>query len=232
MDDDRRRSKEYYQVTLDTGRIFWIAFFVGAAIIAIFIFGFYAGGGKVLRGLFTSDKTEIMIDDVTSEEKKRGEELSLIDVLEEDLEDETRSLDVDSIESAGGITEKKPETGSVSTKLMPAEEPDIELYEELEPEGLLVHENPVDMDRGVYTEQGNYFIQVASFLEKSNADAFKEKLEKNLYKVVIEEKVIDEKMFYRVRVGPFGTKGIASNTMISMKNRYNLKDPFVVKKDP
>ena len=50
-------------------------------------------------------------------------------------------------------------------------------------------------------------------------------------KVVIEEKLIGEKTFYRVRVGPFSTEGIAKNTMITMKNRLNLKDPFVIKKD-
>jgi hypothetical protein len=232
MDDDRRRSKEYYQVTLDTGRIFWIAFFIGAAIIAIFIFGFYAGGGKVLRGLFTSDKSEILIDEVTLEEKKRGEELSLIDVLEEDLEAETRYLDVDSIEPIADIVETKPDTGVVSAKLTPIEEPDIELYEELEPDGLLVHEDPVGMETSIYVEEGDYFIQVGSFVEKSNADAFKKKLEENLYKVVIEDKVIGEKTYYRVRVGPFSTEGVAKNTMASMKSRFNLKDPFVINIDP
>ena len=168
MDDDRRRSKEYYQVTLDTGRIFWIAFFIGVAIIAIFIFGFYAGGGKVLRGLLTSDKSELLIDEVTMEEKERGEELSLIDVLEEDLEAETRFIDVDGIEPAADRAKNKPEAGKVSSKLQPAREVYKESYEELEPEGLLVHEDPVSSEKITYMEQGDYFIQVASFLKESN----------------------------------------------------------------
>jgi hypothetical protein len=231
MDDDRRRSKEYYQVTLDTGRIFWIAFFIGVAIIAIFIFGFYAGGGKVLRGLLTSDKSELLIDEVTMEEKERGEELSLIDVLEEDLEAETRFLDVDSIKPAADRAEKAPEIGKVSSELLPIEEAFKESYEELEPDGLLVHEDPVSTEKIPYVEQGDYFIQVASFVKKSNADTFAESLREKMYKVVIEEKLIEEKTFYRVRVGPFSTKGIATNTMTTMKNRLNLKDPFVIKKD-
>ncbi len=231
MDDDRRRSKEYYQVTLDTGRIFWIAFFIGVAIIAIFIFGFYAGGGKVLRGLLTSDKSELLIDEVTMEEKERGEELSLIDVLEEDLEAETRFLDVDSIEPVADRAEKKPETGKASSKLPPIEEAFKESYGELEPDGLLVHEEPVSAEKITYVEQGDYFIQVASFVEKSNADVLAGRLKEKMYKVVIEEKVIDEKTFYRVRVGPFSTEGIAANTMTTMKNRFNLKDPFIIKKD-
>ena len=231
MDDDRRRSKEYYQVTLDTGRIFWIAFFIGVAIIAIFIFGFYAGGGKVLRGLLASDKSELLIDEVSMEEKERGEELSLIDVLEEDLEAETRFLDVDSIEPAADRFENRPEARELPSELPPVKKVYKESYEELEPEGLLVHEDPVGEEKAIYVEQGDYFIQVASFLEKSNADNFAEVLREKLYKVAIEEKVIEEKTFYRVRVGPFSTEGIATNTMTTMKNRLNLKDPFVIKKD-
>ena len=231
MDDDRRRSKEYYQVTLDTGRIFWIAFFIGVAIIAIFIFGFYAGGGKVLRGLLTSDKSELLIDEVTMEEKERGEKLSLIDVLEEDLEAETRFLDVDSRKPVADRAEKKLDTGEASSKLQAIEEAIKESYEEIEPDGLLVHEDPVSAEKITYVEQGNYFIQVASFVEKPNADTLAESLKEKMYKVVIEEKVIEEKTFYRVRVGPFSTEGIATNTMNTMKNRFNLKDPFVIKKN-
>ena len=37
MDDDRRRVREYYQVNLDTGRIFWIAFLVGLVLIGILV---------------------------------------------------------------------------------------------------------------------------------------------------------------------------------------------------
>ncbi len=46
MDDERRRGKEYYQVNLDMGRLFWIAFLIGVILIAVFVFGFYIGGGR------------------------------------------------------------------------------------------------------------------------------------------------------------------------------------------
>jgi len=58
-----------------------------------------------------------------------------------------------------------------------------------------------------------------------------EGLRKKLYKVVIEETTVDSRQFYRVQVGPFETKSIARNTMVSMRNRYDLKDPFVLKKN-
>ena len=67
--------------------------------------------------------------------------------------------------------------------------------------------------------------------EFSTKDITLNELLEKMYKVVIEEKVIEEKTFYRVRVGPFSTEGIATNTMTTMKNRLNLKDPFVIKKD-
>jgi len=81
-----------------------------------------------------------------------------------------------------------------------------------------------------YTAKGDYYIQIASFTKKENAATMAEDLRKRLYKVVIVEAAVDAKTFYRVRVGPFETEGVAKNTMISMKRQFNLKDPFVVKK--
>ncbi len=80
-------------------------------------------------------------------------------------------------------------------------------------------------------ERGDYYIQVASFNEKANAESFAKSLRRKMYKVIIEEALVEEKTFFRVRVGPFETKGIAANTMAAMKNRYSIKDPFVLKKN-
>ena len=55
MEDDRR-GREYYQVNLDTGRIFWIAFLLGLVLVGILIFGIYVGGGKLKKGMTTAEK--------------------------------------------------------------------------------------------------------------------------------------------------------------------------------
>ncbi len=87
MEDDRRRPKEFYQVTLDTGRIFWISFFIGIAVIGIFVFGFFAGGGKVLRDIFDIDKSEVIkTEEITEEEKEKAESLLFLISLRKTLE--------------------------------------------------------------------------------------------------------------------------------------------------
>ena len=76
-----------------------------------------------------------------------------------------------------------------------------------------------------------YYIQVASFTKRENALSMAERLKKNLYKVVIEEAVVNKQVYYRVRVGPFESRNAANNTMLAMKRRFDLENPFVLKKE-
>ena len=228
MEDDRRRPKEFYQVTLDTGRIFWISFFIGIAVIGIFVFGFFAGGGKVLRDIFDIDKSEVIkTEEITEEEKETGEELALLDLLEENLRAETRYIDINSIESAAEELQKKPRPDVYFEEQQTVKD----TFEEPEQVKALVPDEPYHEKTIPYVERGDYYIQVASFNEKANAESFAKSLRKKMYKVIIEEALVEEKTFFRVRVGPFETKGIAKNTMAAMKNRYSIKDPFVLKKN-
>jgi cell division septation protein DedD len=84
--------------------------------------------------------------------------------------------------------------------------------------------------RPTYRPVGDYYIQVASFSKESNAQQLAKRLSKNLYRVEIEEALVNENTFYRVQVGPFEQKSVAVNTMTSMKRIFDLKDPFVLKK--
>jgi len=81
-----------------------------------------------------------------------------------------------------------------------------------------------------YVASGDYYIQVASFLKKENAERFASLLEKNLYKVTIEKAAVKNSTFYRVHVGPFEKKSVAVNTMTAMKRIFDLNDPFVLRK--
>ncbi len=240
MEEEKRERKEYYQVTLDTGRIFWITFLIGIVVIGIFIFGYYIGGEKIKNGLSALGKFELFHkDDVISEADKKGveelaledqgleeqvleeqalEDQALLDIFETNLEAETRFLDVDSIEKAVRELHEEPVTVD-------------RLYEEEEVQVPVLKTYREKSSTYTYRETGDYYIQVASFMKKENAIAMAEKLRKKLYKVVIEEASVDEKIFYRVRVGPFETKSIAKNTMAAMENRYNIKGPFVLKKN-
>jgi cell division septation protein DedD len=244
MEDDRRRVKEYYQVNLDTGRIFWIAFLIGLVLIGILVLGIFVGGGKLTKGLAGFEKPAGGTD-VPSARTQTKNGIPLLNLFENNLAAETKYIDakeaeksaVDSskqtLESTGFLEEPATEAFEAHAAVDQAEktkrgEPPRagwapRSYEQTAERSA---ERPVR-----YVEKGDYFIQVASFEKEENASSFAERLRKRLYKVTIEEAQVGERQFYRVRVGPFETKGVAVNTMSTMKRRFDLKDPFVVKKD-
>jgi len=224
MEEERKSGKEYYQLNLDTGRIFWIAFLLGLILIGIFFFGFYAGSGKIKETLLglgmnkTPVKEEVESEKVAPEEK---EEPSLVDVLRKDLQEEVKYIDVKDLEKVGEEKKVVPEKPSLPRTIVE------DKYEKVP-----VPAKPSPVKPRTYVPRGTYYIQVASFTDKENAESFAKILRKNMYKVNIEKAQVEDKTFYRVRVGPFEQKSVATNTMTAMKRIFNLSDPFVVQKDP
>jgi cell division septation protein DedD len=242
MDDENRRGREYYQVNLDTGRIFWIAFVLGLVLIGIFIFGFLVGGedrGKPLGlgRLELFDREEEPgsrqppeaaggdARDAAGGEESAGDG-GLSGLFRTDLEAETRYIEVESIEKAVRESERlEPSDHREPGKdRLPAGE-----YDRPEPPAPGRREPPKKPAPAPRAE-GIYYIQVGSFTREENARAFAERLRKNLYKVIIEEAVVDGTAYHRVRVGPFEQRSVAVNTMTAMKRRFNLDSPFVVAK--
>ncbi|MCK5569286.1 MAG: SPOR domain-containing protein, partial [Spirochaetes bacterium] len=154
-------------------------------------------------------------------------ELALLDLLEENLRAETRYIDINSIESAAEELQKKPRPDVYFEEQQTVKDS----FEESGQVKALVPDEWYREKTIPYVERGDYYIQVASFNKKANAESFAKSLRKKMYKVIVEEALVEEKTFFRVRVGPFETKGIATNTMAAMKNRYSIKDPFVLKKN-
>ena len=103
MEEERNRGKEYYQVNLDMGRLFWIAFLIGIVLISVFVFGFVIGGDRK-----TSENRLDALkrggSDIFKREKLTGEqardELKILDLFDNELEAETRYIDVESLEEA------------------------------------------------------------------------------------------------------------------------------------
>ncbi len=222
MEEGKKKSKEYYQVNLDTGRIFWIAFILGIIVIGIFVLGFYIGGGKSKKGIFDIDKYSMFRKEkIEAEEEK--EEIPLIDLIEDKLSEETRYIEIEDVEGTVKEIQKEAEEAPlVSVPQKKSEETLERVVKTVKREEIA--------KKSSYVARGDYYIQVASFSKEENAKSLVESLQKKLYKVVIEKAQVGGKTYYRVRVGPFETEGVATNTMISMKKRFNLKDPFVVKK--
>jgi cell division protein FtsN len=235
MEEERNRGKEYYQVNLDMGRLFWIAFLIGVVLISVFVFGFVIGGDRDGDRNTTEDKldalkrgsSELFKRDKLSSEEAR-DELKIIDLFDSDLEAETRYIDVDSLEEAVRESESVATSPIQEPAFVPPPE-DVRLGEDT-----VAREStsPVKESTGSttrYRPVGDYYIQVGSFGKEANAEKFAQKLEKNLYKVKVVEVDIKGKTFYRVHVGPFERQSVAINTMTSMKRIFNLKDAFVLK---
>lgn len=257
MDDENRRGKEYYQVNLDTGRIFWIAFVLGLVLIAIFFFGFMIGGedsegplrftdlkifdreqeGAGRTSELTVDRTEgegaaekseyTPAEEISADDARERADVTeddrLSELLETDLDAETRYIEVESIDEAIRESERtrprEPEEQRSS-----ADRPDKQYAEARD-------HHAAPRERAVVSRmEGIYYIQVASFTKKENASAFAEKLRNNMYKVTVEEAVVNDRTFHRVRVGPFARRSVAVNTMAAMERLFKLKDPFIVTK--
>jgi cell division septation protein DedD len=231
MEEEKQRGKEYYQVNLDTGRIFWIAFIIGLVIIGIFIFGFLIGGGEGKNQLIDMVKSGVFRKEKPAETKKNTEELKALGLLDEDLDSETRYIDTTSLEAARKGS-PKIEKQSVSSG-----SPVLKKEAARKTSGSVTQRTVKNVSSGVSYKKprrtvvtGDYFIQVASFEKKENAERLVSVLEKNLYKVIVEKASVEGKHYYRVQVGPFEKKSVAVNTMTAMKRRFDLNEPFVVKK--
>jgi cell division septation protein DedD len=244
MEDDRRRVREYYQVNLDTGRIFWIAFLIGLVLIGILVLGIFVGGGKLTKGLAGFEKPAGSAGGATAQAPTKNG-IPLLNLFENNFAAETKYIDAkeaekaalesskQTLESAGIFEEPVPEELTVQAAVEQAEKTKYGEPPRMgaAPRSFAETKKKSAERPGRYVEKGDYFIQVASFEKEENARSFAERLRKRLYKVTVEEAQVGERQFYRVRVGPFETKGVAVNTMTTMKRHFDLKDPFVVKKN-
>jgi len=239
MEDDKKKTKEYYQVNLDTGRIFWIVFVLGVIVIGIFFLGIFLGGGGENKKLFSFDRSKFLkredVSDIETVSVETSEEdTPILKLLEDDLSEESRFIEIEEIQVPAAETEKGTRTVQKSAAVTEMKEstvrPDPVRADSVCAEKKQVVKKAATAPSRPYVQKGDYYIQIASFTRRENADTMAEDLRKRLYKVVVVEAAVDEKTFYRVRVGPFETEGVAKNTMVSMKRQFNLKDPFVVKK--
>jgi len=229
-DEKDKKPKEYYQINLDMGRIFWIVFLLGVVIIGIFVLGFFVGGGKEKNTSLSignkgkRESGEVIVNKIFGEEKSKPEvsdnknEVDIQEIFKQHPESELQVVDKKSVQEAveGSEREIKPNTEINFRKKYTKQ--------------LSNKSKTAKTNKSAYRPVGNYYIQVASFKKKENALKLKSELEKNLYKIEIVKAQINGETYYRVRVGPFSSSTVAKNTMIAMRRRFNLEAPFVVKK--
>lgn len=229
-DEKDKKPKEYYQINLDMGRIFWIVFLLGVVIIGIFVLGFFVGGGREKSTSLSignkgkRESGEVIVNKIFGEEKSKPgvsddkNEVDIEEIFKKHPESEIQVVDKKSVQEALETSKKeiKPNT-------------EVNVHKKYTRQ-ISNESKTAKTSKSAYRPVGNYYIQVASFKKKENALKLKSELEKNLYRVEIVKVQINGETYYRVRVGPFLSSTIAKNTMIAMKRRFNLDAPFVVKK--
>jgi cell division septation protein DedD len=79
---------------------------------------------------------------------------------------------------------------------------------------------------------GLFYIQVAAFFEKSQATTMAAKLKKQGYSVLVLEPLpTDKKMVYRVRLGGYSTREMASQDLTKLNSASKKKTGYYVTKD-
>ena len=224
-DDKNKKPKEYYQVNLDMGRIFWIVFLLGVVVIGIFVLGFFVGGGKHKGNLLTSgtkakkDSGEVIVKKIFGEEGSKSQ--NTVSKSKVDIQDIFKQHPQGEMQVATSKSVQKALKNSKPVENLPQ----INIQKQY-----LRKPKSISVRKTRYKPVGDYYIQIASFRKKENALKLKKELEKSLYKVEIVKTSVNGVLYYRVRVGPFSSHTVAKNTMIAMKRRFNFKAPFIIKK--
>jgi cell division septation protein DedD len=78
----------------------------------------------------------------------------------------------------------------------------------------------------------NYYIQVAAFFDKSQAMTMAAKFKKQGYSVLVLDPLsTDKKMVYRVRLGGYSTREMASQDLTKLNSASKKKTGYYVTKD-
>lgn len=91
----------------------------------------------------------------------------------------------------------------------------------------MIKQNESNEKNATNEVKGNYFIQVGAFYVKKNVDEVKTKLISLGFNVTIKEKKVNNKILYKILVGPY-TKTEAQDVLILIK-KLGFKDCFILK---
>ena|GEM_PF-5034802 len=78
-----------------------------------------------------------------------------------------------------------------------------------------------------FSDLSSYALQVASYSGEDSANQFVKHLQKNKFRAYIDQKKIDNRMVYRVKIGPIKTTDEADKIKKRYKKIYNKKSIIV-----
>lgn len=182
-----------------------------------------------------SGKTITSMDKASPQEIKELEKISLPET-KDDYEIKPKNINEEKSNPQPSIVEKKEEKAiiapveiqTVNTKAQPVFEGDVIIGGNKK--SSVKAEKQVKQAKQPAKEQGSslvYSLQVGSFESKEEADILTEKIKAIVKKTYQQEASVNDKMFYRVKVGPFSSMKQANDAMLRIV-RSGYYDVYIV----
>ncbi len=182
-----------------------------------------------LARLYNKEKaTKVASNDVlASSNGVRGEPLTLSNKQEMDI----LQKQAEPFQSVTTVNPVEVETLSPSTPLELADLPSTkntdsfsELMDTVSEKDATDHINDVEVEA---VKPSNLFIQAGSFSSKDNAYKLADRIKK-YGNTSVQEALVNDRTFYRVRVGPLDTVNVADETLAKMWQEQHLQDSRII----
>ena len=211
-----RKPYQMYVLNLDGGRIFWIT----TILLLLLALSFFAG---LLVG---KEKTKSEMEIMSKKNKKIIEEL--LSQVESKKDKDEKSDDYEFYDLMSPEKEKQFES-------IPNSLPE-KIEERTIPERKF--RKIIKRKREPYMEIGDkkisssrpYAIQVASYKNYANAKLLKDYLTSEQYPAYIIKSKVNNKLYYRVRVGPFSSKALTIKVLEQIRYRKGCENSFITTK--
>lgn len=241
--EKKGRSYQMYVLNLDNSRLFWISLLFLLIISLFFMAGYFIGKNYSHR-FSKAQKAEVQTQQergVTYEDMflkslmKEGNEtdfefyrvLPKESLSKEDIEHSIPYTPVEpqkkKADASPVVVERKyPETVSVPVK--PSKQVEIQASSSREVHMVSSH----DDSQGGAT--GRYSVQVASFGHRSSAESLQNDLNTKKMGAYIIQAKVNNKLFYRVRVGPFTSMEQANRSLSRLRTELGFASSYVCMK--
>jgi cell division septation protein DedD len=224
---DAERFKDKIEVSLDSRQVFFL--FFGGAVIACLVFVLGVMVGKRLEGrervahkATTSAQVDPLaaLDELGADEQAegKGDDLAFAAALAADAKKASPAPVVAPAPAPPKVTAAPaPEAAAAPAKAKEsAKDADKDKDKEPGKEAKETSDKPKE-------KKGKFTLQISSFQERADADALVAKLSGSGYKpYLIMSNVPDKGVFFRVRIGEFGSKSDAQDAKSEFEKKQHL----------
>ncbi len=226
---DADRFKDKIEVSLEARQVFFL-FFGGAVVVClVFVLGVMVGKRlesreRVARKAATSAQVDPLaaLDELGADEQgeDKPDDLAFATAL-------VKPAKAPAGEAAAPSAAPAPAPPAAAKKEAPAEKPAEKPADKAEkPAEKADKDRPADKDSkkdGQSSKKSKFALQISSFQERAEADALLARLSAAGYKpYIVTSNVPDKGIFFRVRIGEFGSKSDAQDAKSEFEKKQHL----------